>query len=90
AHPWPADTSAANTGPLNRRVHNLKTEGLIRMRQTSPGVFEWTTRTGHTYTRHPEPVPTAAWDVTDLDTAYVIPTQTPEEFAELLQALTGA
>jgi hypothetical protein len=62
--PWPADTSAANTGPLNRRAHNLKTEGLIRMRQTSPGVFEWTTRTGHTYTRHPDPVPTAGWDHT--------------------------
>jgi hypothetical protein len=65
--PWPADTSAANTGPLNRRAHNLKTEGLIRMRQTSPGVFEWATRTGHTYTRHPDPVPTAGWDHTDPD-----------------------
>jgi hypothetical protein len=60
--PWPADTSAANTGPLNRRAHNLKTENLIRMRQPRPGVFEWTTRTGHTYTRHPDPLPIADWE----------------------------
>ena len=60
--PWPADTCAANTGPLNRRAHNLKTENLIRMRQPTPGVFEWITRTGHTYTRHPDPLPTAGWD----------------------------
>lgn len=60
--PWPADTNAANTGPLNRRAHNLKTEGLIDLRQPSPGTFEWTTRTGHTYTRLPEPVPIADWE----------------------------
>ena len=60
--PWPADTCAANTGPLNRRAHNLKTENLIRMRQPTPGVFQWTTHTGHTYTRHPDPLPTAGWD----------------------------
>lgn len=59
---WPADTSAANTGPLNRRVHNLKTEGLINLRQPSPGTFEWTTSTGHTYTQLPEALPIADWE----------------------------
>jgi hypothetical protein len=62
--PWPADTCAANTGPLNRRAHVLKTEGRLRLRQLSPGVFEWTTSTGHTYTRHPEPLPIADWETT--------------------------
>ncbi|MCW2839309.1 MAG: hypothetical protein JWR55_792 [Aeromicrobium sp.] len=33
--------------------------------------------------------PTAAWDVTDLDTAYVISTQTPEEFGELLDSFAA-
>ncbi|MFI5425868.1 hypothetical protein [Aeromicrobium sp. UC242_57] len=60
--PWPADTNAANTGPLNRRAHNLKTEGLITLRQPQPGTFQWTTHTGHTYTQTPDPVPTAGWD----------------------------
>jgi hypothetical protein len=91
--PWPAETCAANTGPLNRRAHNLKTEGLIRMRQISPGVFEWTTRTGHTYTRHPEPVPIADWnshrDTTDCRDELILD-QTAEEFAEMLDALTLA
>lgn len=60
--PWPAETSAANTGPLNRRAHRLKTEGLIGLRQTSPGVFEWTTCTGHTYYTVPDPLPIAGWE----------------------------
>lgn len=59
--PWPAETCAANTGPLNRRVHNLKTEGLINLRQPRPGLFEWTTSTGHTYTQTPDPLPIAGW-----------------------------
>ena len=63
SEPWPAETSAANTGPLNRRAHNLKTEGHLRVRQPAPGVFEWTTGTGHTYTSTPEPLPVAGWDV---------------------------
>lgn len=62
--PWPAETSAANMGPVNRRAHRLKTEGLIGLRQLGPGTFEWTTRTGHTYTRHPPPLPIADWDTT--------------------------
>lgn len=65
--PWPAETSAANTGPLNRRAHRLKTpgphdNGLIGLRQPSPGVFEWTTHTGHTYYTLPNPLPIADWD----------------------------
>jgi hypothetical protein len=85
--PWPADTSAANTGPLNRRVHNLKTEGHLRLRQPSPGVFEWTTRTGHTYTRHPEPLPIADWDHDEWQTE-LLPVQTADEFDQMLEALT--
>lgn len=61
SEPWPAPTSAANTGPVNRKAHNLKTAGLLTMRQPRPGVFEWTTRTGHIYTRHPDPLPIADW-----------------------------
>jgi hypothetical protein len=53
-------------------------------------VFEWTTRTGHTYTRHPDPVPTAGWDHTELGIDDLTPTQTPEDFVEMLDALTRA
>jgi hypothetical protein len=92
--PWPADTCAANTGPLNRRAHNLKTEGHLSLRQPSPGVFRWTTRTGHTYTRHPDPLPIADWDLTTVMRADV-PDQMPidpwaAEFAEMLEALHAA
>lgn len=62
AHPAP--TTAANLGALHRRAHNLKTRGLLSMRQPEPGSFEWVTRTGHTYTRQPEPLPTADWEQT--------------------------
>ncbi|MET0448420.1 MAG: hypothetical protein ABW004_08430, partial [Aeromicrobium sp.] len=85
--PWPAQTCAANTGPVNRRVHNLKTEGLIRMRQTSPGVFTWTTSTGHTYTRHPDPVPVAGWDSQDWHDE-LTPAPTADDFTELCKVLT--
>jgi hypothetical protein len=92
--PWPADTNAANTGPLNRRAHNLKTEGHLKLRQPTPGAFEWTTRTGHTYTRHPEPLPIADWDLTQLASAGA-PAETPTdpgaaEFAQMLEALDAA
>lgn len=39
AHPAP--TTAANLGALARRVHRLKTEGLLSLRQPEPGVFVW-------------------------------------------------
>ena len=91
--PWPAATSAANTGPLNRRAHNLKTEGHLSLRQPQPGVFEWTTRTGHTYTTHPEPVPTADWDLAMavLPGDPAIPVDPwADEFTEMLESLTAA
>ena len=59
---YPAPTTATNLGALHRRAHRLKTEGLLSVRQTEPGTFEWDTSTGHTYTRTPEPLPTTGWD----------------------------
>lgn len=59
---YPAPTTASNLGALHRRAHRLKTEGLLSVRQTEPGVFEWTTNTGRTYLRQPEPLPTAVWN----------------------------
>ncbi|MET1037522.1 MAG: hypothetical protein ABW075_04560, partial [Aeromicrobium sp.] len=68
------------------------------LRQPTPGVFEWTTRTGHTYTRHPDPLPTADWDLTtpthhrpDHMPTDQMPTDPwAAEFAQMLQALTAA
>jgi hypothetical protein len=45
----PGATSADNLGPLCRRDHRLKTDGGFVLRQPAPGVFEWTTPTGHRY-----------------------------------------
>ena len=59
---YPAPTTATNLGALHRRAHRLKTEGLLSVRQTEPGVFEWTTSTGHHYTRRSELLPTTGWD----------------------------
>src|SRR5665648_201912 len=42
-------TSADNLGALCRRDHLLKTHGGFRLSQVAPGVFEWTTPTGHRY-----------------------------------------
>lgn len=84
--PWPAETCAANTGPLNRRVHNLKTEGHLSLRQPRPGSFEWTTSTGHTYTRTPDPLPVADWD---LSTAMPIDPWA-DDFAQMLEWLEAA
>ena len=58
---FPAPTTAANLGPLHRRAHNLKTAGLLSMRQPEPGVFQWTTRTGHRYTHTADPLPVTEW-----------------------------
>jgi len=93
SEPWPAETSAANTGPLNRRAHHLKTEGHLQLRQPRPGVFEWTTRTGHTYTRSPAPVPVADWDLTASSRHVMsgLPVDPwAAEFAEMLEALDAA
>lgn len=87
--PWPAETSAANTGPLNRRAHNLKTEGHLQLRQPGPGVFGWTTRTGHTYSRSPEPLPVADWHL-DVDLMASLPVDPyADEFAEMVRALVA-
>ena len=46
-------TSATNLGPLCKRDHMVKTDGGFRLTQTEPGVFEWTTPTGHRYRVEP-------------------------------------
>lgn len=46
-------TSDANLGPLCRRDHSVKTDGGFELAQTEPGVFEWTTPTGHRYRTRP-------------------------------------
>ncbi|VTR77082.1 DUF222 domain-containing protein [Cellulomonas hominis] len=47
-------TADHNLGPLCRRHHRLKTDGGYVLRQLRPGVFEWTTPTGHRYLVRPE------------------------------------
>ncbi|MDQ3156954.1 MAG: 13E12 repeat family protein [Actinomycetota bacterium] len=59
---FPGPTTASNLGALHRRAHRLKTSGHLSVRQPEPGVFEWTTSTGHIHTHRPEPLPTAEWD----------------------------
>lgn len=44
-------TAVTNLGPLCPWDHQLKTHGDFTLRQTSPGVFEWATPTGHRYRR---------------------------------------
>ena len=48
-HRLDGTTSATNLGPLCRRDHQVKTDGGFQLVQTEPGVFEWTTPTGHRY-----------------------------------------
>ena len=42
-------TSAGNLGPLSDRCHRLRTDGGFTLRQTAPGVFDWTTPAGLAY-----------------------------------------
>lgn len=42
-------TEPSNIGPLCRRDHRLKSTAGFVLRQIAPGVFEWTTPTGHRY-----------------------------------------
>ena len=44
-------TALRNLGAQCRTDHLLKTNGDFRVRQLPGGVFEWTSRTGHTYRR---------------------------------------
>jgi hypothetical protein len=48
-HRLDGTTSATNLEPLCRRDHVVKTDGGFQLVQTEPGVFEWTTPTGHRY-----------------------------------------
>ena len=52
-------TSADNLGALCRRDHLLKTHGGFGLRQVAPGVFEWTTPTGHRYKERAHVFPVA-------------------------------
>ncbi|WP_127127584.1 HNH endonuclease signature motif containing protein [Georgenia sp. SYP-B2076] len=45
------ETADVNLGPLCVRDHQLKSSGLFHLTQPSPGVFEWTTPSGHAYHR---------------------------------------
>ncbi|QOR71181.1 DUF222 domain-containing protein [Ruania alkalisoli] len=44
-------TSDANLGALCTRDHLIKTHGDFTLTQPEPGIFEWTTPTGHRYRR---------------------------------------
>ncbi|MET0433762.1 MAG: HNH endonuclease signature motif containing protein, partial [Cellulomonas sp.] len=46
-------TDADNLGPVCHRHHRLKTDGGFRLRQISPGLFEWLTPTGRRYLTRP-------------------------------------
>ena len=52
-HRLDGTTSATNLGPLCKRDHQVKTDGGFHLTQTGPGVFEWTTPTGHRYRIEP-------------------------------------
>lgn len=70
AHGGP--TSVANLGPLCARDHQVKTHAGFHLTQVEPGIFEWTTPTGHRYRRerdgtttsltHQPPRRDPAWD----------------------------
>jgi Domain of unknown function (DUF222) len=56
--PYPQGrTEPGNLGALCRRHHRLKQTRGWRLEQPEPGIFVWTTPTGHTYTvRPPDPL----------------------------------
>ena len=49
--------SVDNCGPVCRRSHRIKQAPGWHLTQPRPGVFQWTTPSGRTYTTHPEPYP---------------------------------
>lgn len=51
--PPPGTTSTGNLGPLCPHDHRLKSGAGFVLRQTSPGVFDWLTPTGHRYRTRP-------------------------------------
>ncbi|HEV8527348.1 MAG TPA: HNH endonuclease, partial [Actinomycetes bacterium] len=55
--PYPdGPTAQGNTGPFCDRQHLFKTHGGWQVSQPTPGQFVWRTLTGHTYTKHPDPI----------------------------------
>lgn len=54
APPGAGQTRGDNLGPLSRRVHRAKTARVWQVDQTDPGVFVWTSPTGHRYEVSPE------------------------------------
>ncbi|HYJ67498.1 MAG TPA: DUF222 domain-containing protein [Nocardioidaceae bacterium] len=54
-------TAAANLGNGCRPHHRAKTHAAFDLRQPEPGVFVWTTPSGHTYVRKVEPLPVGRW-----------------------------
>jgi Domain of unknown function (DUF222) len=55
--PYPdGPTAQGNTGPFCDRQHLFKTHGGWQVHQPAPGQFTWRTPTGHTYTKHPDPI----------------------------------
>jgi uncharacterized protein DUF222 len=50
-------TCPANLMPLCSRHHHLKHDGGWRLHRLENGTVRWTTPTGHTYDRPPEPLP---------------------------------
>lgn len=67
--PWPIGrTRAADLTVVCRRHHNGATHAGFTVRQPEPGVVEWTTPTGHTYTVAAEPLPAETWWPTTRET----------------------
>jgi hypothetical protein len=55
--PYPdGPTAEGNTGPFCDRQHLFKTHGGWQVSQPTPGQFVRRTLTGHTYTKHPDPI----------------------------------
>lgn len=54
--PWAHDgpTRFGNLGPLHRGHHTVKHDGGWTLKQVEPGVFKWTSPTGHEITIHPD------------------------------------
>ena len=50
----PGQTDQTNLGPLSRTSHRAKTHAGWRLRQPTPGVFEWTSPAGYQYLVTPE------------------------------------
>ena len=56
-HPWAQGgiTEVDNLAPLCRHDHQLKHQTGWKLQATEPGVYQWTTPLGHTYTTGPDP-----------------------------------